>query len=50
MQCSGKAMSLDSHEIGRISKDQLPGIVTPMFLLFFFVDHVYGKLNIERDN
>ena len=31
MQCSGKAMSLDSHEICRISKDQLPGMITPMF-------------------
>ena len=34
MQCSGKAMSLDSHEICWISKDQLPGMVTPMFSSF----------------
>ena len=44
MECCGKAMSCFSHEIHqisceirRISKDQLPGMVSPMFLFFFFL-------------
>ena len=37
-------MSLDSREIRRISKDQLPGMVTPMFI--FIADPLFLWLRL----